>query len=55
MVALKILLPNNRYQTYHEQLENLFNELDSRLSTIHIKKIRGIMGIPNNWRRLKTL
>ena len=38
MVALKILLPNNRYQTYHEQLENLFNELDSRLSTIHIKK-----------------
>ena len=55
MVALKILFPNNRYQTYHEQLENLFNELDSRLSTIHIKKIRGIMGIPNNWRRLKTL
>lgn len=55
MVALKILLPNNRYQTYHEQLENLFNELDSRLSTIHNKKIRGIMGIPNNWRRLKTL
>lgn len=55
MVALKMLLPNNRYQTYHEQLENLFNELDSRLFTIHIKKIRGIMGIPNNWRRLKTL
>lgn len=55
IVAFKMLLSNNRYQTYHAQLQNLFNELDHQLSTISIRKIRGIMGIPNNWRRLKKL
>lgn len=55
MIAFKILLPEKRYQTYHQQMEHLFSELDSHLTTISVKKIRGIMGIPNNWRRLKTL
>ena len=55
MVAFKMLLPTQRYQTYHKQIESLFNELSSQLSTISIKKIRGKMGIPDNWRRLKTL
>lgn len=55
MIAFKMLLPAKRYQTYHNQIENLFNELDKQLSTISVRKIRGIMGIPNNWRRLKTL
>lgn len=55
MIAFKMLLPTKRYQTYHNQIENLFNELDKQLSTISVRKIRGIMGIPNNWRRLKTL
>lgn len=55
MVAFKMLLPNKRYQIYHKQIETMFNELDNQLSTISIKKIRDIMGIPNNWRRLKTL
>lgn len=55
MVAFKMLLSTQRYQTYHKQIESLFNELSSQLSTISIKKIRGKMGIPDNWRRLKTL
>lgn len=55
MVAFKMLLPTKRYQTYHKQIESLFNELDNQLSTISTRKIRGIMGVPNNWRRLKTL
>ncbi len=55
MVAFKMLLPTQRYQTYHKQIESLFNELSNQLSTISTKKIRGKMGIPNNWRRLKTL
>lgn len=55
MIAFKMLLSDKRYQTYHQQIEHLFSELDSHLSTISVKKIRGIMGIPNNWRRLKTL
>lgn len=55
MIAFKLLLSNKRYLLYHNQIENLFNELDSKLSTISIKKIRGIMGFPNNWRRLKSL
>lgn len=55
MVAFKMLLSTQRYQTYHRQIESLFNELSNQLSTIPIKKIRGKMGLPNNWRRLKTL
>ena len=55
MVAFKMLLSTQRYQTYHKQIESLFNELSNQLSTISTKKIRGKMGIPNNWRRLKTL
>lgn len=55
MIAFKMLLSNKRYKDYHKQIEDLFNRLDSQLSTISIKKIRGIMGIPNNWKRLKTL
>ena len=55
MVAFKMILTDKRYQAYHQQMEHLFSELDSHLSTISVKKIRGIMGIPNNWKRLKTL
>ncbi len=55
MIAFKMLLSNKRYQTYHKQIDTLFNELEHQLSTISIRKIRGIMGIPNNWRRLQTL
>ena len=55
MVAFKMLLTNKRYADYIDQLETLFKELSLQLSTISIRKIRGIMGIPNNWKRLKTL
>lgn len=55
MVAFKMLLPDNRYQAYLTQIENLFTELEYHISTISLKKIRGFMGIPNNWRKLKTL
>ena len=55
MVAFKMLLSDKRYIDYINQIESLFKELSSQLSTISIKKIRGVMGIPNNWRRLKTL
>ena len=47
--------------SYHEGMSikfsivYLFDELSKDLSTIPIRKIRNIMGIPNNWRRLKTL
>lgn len=37
MVAFKMLLSTQRYQTYHKQIESLFNELSSQLSTISIK------------------
>lgn len=32
MVAFKMLLPTQRYQTYHKQIESLFNELSNQLS-----------------------
>ena len=55
MDAFKMLLTNKRYADYIDQLETLFKELSLQLSTISIRKTRGIMGIPNNWKRLKTL
>lgn len=36
MVAFKMLLSTQRYQTYHKQIESLFNELSSQLSTIGV-------------------
>lgn len=55
MVAFKMLLSNKHYQTYQNELEKLFDVLDAQLTTITIRKIRGIMGLPNNWSRLRTL
>lgn len=55
MIAFKILLSDKRYQVYHRQIEYLFNQLDCQLLSISIRKIRGIMGFPNNWKHLKTL
>lgn len=55
MVAFKMLLSSKRYNCYFEQINSLLDELSSKLSTIPIRKIRSIMGLPNNWRRLKTL
>lgn len=55
IVSFKMLLSNTRYQAYHEQINHLFNELEHQLITISIRKIRGIMGFPNNWNRIKTL
>ena len=55
MIALKMVLSKNRFIEYIKQIEDLFDELSNNLSTISIKKIRNIMGLPNNWRRLKTL
>lgn len=55
MIAFKMLLCHKRYLTYHDQIDQLFMELDSQLTTISTRKIRSIMGIPNNWKRLKTL
>ena len=55
MIAFKMVLSKTRYNEYIKQIEDLFDELSKDLSTIPIRKIRKIMGIPNNWRRLKTL
>lgn len=55
MVAFKMVLNKKRYTDYINQMETLFDELSIKLSSIPIKKIRNIMGIPGNWRRLKTL
>ena len=55
LVALKMLLPDSRYQIYHRQIEGLFDELTSNLSTINVKKIKRIMGMHKNWKRLKKI
>lgn len=55
MTIFKILLPRNRYSNYHDQLDALLKELNSRLKVIPSKVIRNMMGIPVSWRRLKGL
>lgn len=55
MIAFKMLLSQKQYSTFQEQVESLFNDLSTKLTTISISKIRNIMGFPSNWRRLKTL
>lgn len=55
MITFKMLLPTGRYNEYHSQIENLFQELSSQLFSIPLRQIRGIMGVPSNWRRLKSL
>ena len=55
MVAFKMVLSNKRYAEYQDQFETIFNELSNKLNSISISKIRGIMGIPSNWKKLKKL
>ena len=55
MVAFKMLLSTKRYLAYHKQLEQLFDELTVNIRTIPMSKIRNLMGLPNNWKRLKNL
>lgn len=55
MIAFKMLLSTKRYNQYIYQVEKQFDKLSKNISTISTRKIRNIMGIPNNWRRLKTL
>lgn len=55
IIAFKMVLSEKQYTIFQNQIEGLFNELSSKLTTIPISKIRSIMGFPNNWKRLKTL
>ena len=55
MIAFKLLLSDTEYREYHTKLETILNELSSQLKSIPLKKIRGIMGLPANWRKLRNL
>ena len=55
MAAFKMLLNNKRYTAYQSQIEGLFDELSRCLTTIPASRIRNMMGMPNNWRRLGSL
>ena len=55
LVALKLILPKERFNKYCDDVKSLCNELDKNLSTIYISDITASMGLPRNWTRLKTL
>lgn len=55
MTVFKILLPKSRFRLYQEQLEGLQRQLDVHLKVISSKKIRYMMGMPSNWKKLKVL
>lgn len=55
MVTFKLLLSDIEYKEYHKKIEVIINELSSQLKSIPLKKIRGIMGLPANWRKLQNL
>lgn len=55
MVTFKKLLPKRDYESFHNAFANLFYDMSQQLHTISSSKIRTEMGLPQNWRRLKTL
>lgn len=55
MVAFKMLLSKKDYKEYQRKIVDLFNELETGLVVISSRKIRDIMGIPHNWKRLENL
>lgn len=55
MIAFKVILSPYKYAQYQKEFEILLNELSGQLSTVSPQKIRAMMGLPNNWKRLKTL
>lgn len=55
MITFKLLLSDIAYREYQQKIEAILNELSSRFKSIPLKKIRGIMGLPNNWKRLESL
>lgn len=55
MIAFKMILSKRDYEKYQDKLEILLDDLAKSLKSISINKIRGIMGLPNNWKRLKNL
>lgn len=55
MITFKLLMSDMDYKEYHQNLELIINELSSQLKSIPLKKIRRIMGLPTNWRRLQDL
>lgn len=48
-------LSPNKYSEYFNSFEILFTDLISKLSTVLPSKIKNVMVLPNNWRRLKGL
>lgn len=55
VVAFKFLLTAREYSEYQNKLDILFEELKSQLTTISIKKIRDIMDMPSNWKKIEML
>lgn len=55
MVTFKVLLSKREYATYISSFCSLFGCLTNQLHTIPPSKIRNIMGLPQNWRKLKSL
>lgn len=54
-IILKILLTEKDFNSYQRQLESLFNDLKSRLTTVKLGKIYKVMGFPKNWKALIRL
>lgn len=55
MVSFKMLLDKKEYTVYQEKVDVLFEELRKELTTISIKDIQRIMGVPYNWKYLENL
>lgn len=55
MIVFKILLPKERFDSFLERLDALQKQLAAQLKIISAKKIRNMMGMPNNWKKLKGL
>ncbi len=55
IISIKMLLSKKDFNIFVNNLEKLFVELESNLYTIPINKVKKLMGIPNNWKKLQAL
>ena len=55
MVALKLVISDDQFKRYSNEIDSLFCELSRKVNTISMGKVKRKMGIPNNWIKLISL
>lgn len=55
VIIMKSMIKKDEFDLFVEEIDDLINELDSKLKSIEINKILDYMGFPINWKDLGTI